>query len=162
MTAIPRIRGPHEDADFHDSSLLDLQIKPQLNSIRAIVSTPDQRGVEHLWMLTFVGVLRFEYETVGEGTESDGAPLEIYTIYNDLQSDEHARWVRRLHDVGVPGHEAERVWHVVLASSFARGWGRNRRLEGLQIVCRDVRVERAPADYRGAEFRRPRIEADDE
>lgn len=159
---IPRIRSAHEDQDFHDSSLIDLQISPQLNSIRAIVSTPDEHGIENLWMLTFSGVLRFEYETVGEGTESDAGPLEVYTIYNDLQSEERARWVTRLHDVGVPRHEAERVWHVVLASSFARGWGRNRQLEGLQIVCRDVRVERAPADYRGAQFRRPRIEADDE
>lgn len=158
----PQIRGPKDEQDFHDSSLIDLQVGPQLDVIRAIVSTPDEGQVERLWMLTFGGVLRFEYETVGDGGESAGiAPLEVYTIYNDSQGSERRRWVERLTQVGVSRSEANKVWHVVFASSFARGWGANEHLEGPQIVCRSVTVERAPGDYTGSEFRRPRIEADD-
>ena len=161
MAAIPRISGPNEDQDFHDSSLIDLQISPQLATIRVIVSTPDRSGTELLWVITCLGVLRFEYETVGEGDESEAAPLEIYAIYNDRNSEEYARWTARLRSMGAVRRTDEQVFHVVLASSFARGWGRNEGLEGLQIICRDIRVERAPADYRGHEFKRPRIEADD-
>jgi hypothetical protein len=160
---MPRIRGPKDArGDFHDSSLVDIHVDPRLRSIRAIVSTPDERGVERLWMITFQGVLRFEYEHVGDGSVPDHAiPLELYDIYHDDTSEERARWVKRLIELGVPAAEARRAWHVVLASSFVRGWGRREQVEGIQVVCRDVRVQPAPRDYDGSQYSRPRIDAEE-
>jgi hypothetical protein len=158
----PRISTAPGEDDFHDSSLVDFQISPQLNEVRAVLSTPDAMGLEGLWMITFRGVMRLEYETVGDGELGGaGLPLEIYSVYHVPESKERGRWVQRLLHMGVPRTEAERVCHVVLASSFARGWGDREDLEGLQVICRDVVVERAPGDYRGSEFKRPRIEADE-
>jgi hypothetical protein len=161
MTTTPRIETSPEDGDFHDSSLIDLEVSPQLDHIRVIVSTPDEHGIERLWMITFTGVLRFEYETVGDGEpRATRVPIEIYAIYTDASAPEHQRWVARLIEVGVPKNRAKTVWHVVLASSFARTWDETRDLEGIRIVCRDVRVDPAPRDYEGSEFHRPVIEGD--
>lgn len=163
MRQVPEIRGPMEDQEFHDSSLLDFQVAPQLNQVRIIVSTPDEHDVQQLWMITFYGVLRLEFETVGDGqSAAHAAPVEVYDIYDDVGSKEQRRWAERLRDLDVLDNDARKVRHIVLASSFMRGWGRNENMEGIQIICRDVRVEPAPRDYDGYQYRRPWIEADEE
>lgn len=73
---------------------------------------------------------------------------------------ERHRWVERLKQLGEPPHAVASVKHIVLASSTQRGWGARESLEGIQIVCRDVNVERAPRDYKGGEYSRPRIEGE--
>ena len=61
---IPRIKGPKHH-DFHDSSLIDISVGPHLDSIKIVVSTPDESLVQRLWLIDLGGVLRFEYETLG-------------------------------------------------------------------------------------------------
>lgn len=157
----PGIGFPGEADDFHDSSLVDFQVTPHLDRARVILATPDESGVARLWQVTCSGVLHLQFETLGDGRfDEREVPLEIYSVYEDHESDERARWVERLLRLGVPKPEAEAVHHIVFASSFQRGWGRNEALEGIGIICRWVLVERAPQDYRGTEYLRPRIEAD--
>ena len=156
----PRIGPPSESSDFHDSSLVGITVEPDFRVIRLVVSTPDERGVERLWMIVCEGVLRFEMEHAGPGSEvtQNEAPIEVYTVYNDLDSCERQRWIRRLIGLGVSDEQARAIWHLVLASSFMRGWGDNEDLEGMSIVCRSVAVRPAPAEYAGREFSRPRID----
>jgi hypothetical protein len=158
---IPNIEPPGGNDAFHDSSLLDVQVSPQLDQMRIVLSTPNSSGVERLWMVTFIGVLRVEFETAGTGTRPvGGPPLEVYSVYEEADSDERTRWINRLRQLGEPPHEADSVRHIVLASSIERGWGAREQLEGIQVVCRDVRVEPAPRDYTGGEYSRPRIEGE--
>jgi len=162
MIKVPEIRGPTEDSDFHDSSLVDLSISPQLDTIRIVVSTPDEHAVERLWTVACTGVLRLEFESLGSGEPiscSNVAPLGSYTIYNDPVSDEQRRWAQRLEKLGVSSREARSVRHLVLASSFVCGWEEYESLEGVHIICRQVEVSPAPPIYKGMEFRQPRIEA---
>ena len=79
------------ESEFHDSSLIDIEINSFLTRISIVVSTPDERRNERLWLIEFVGVLRFEYQTVGEGTDESGSPIEVYEIYDDRESEER-RW----------------------------------------------------------------------
>lgn len=154
--------GPLGEADdFHDSSLVDFQVTRHLDQVRLILSTPDEAGAARLWQIMCSGVLRLEFETLGEGASDErGPPLEIYSVYEDPESGERARWVERLVRLGVPKSDARGLHHIVFAGSFQRGWGRNEGLEGISIVCLSVTVERAPQDYRGSEYLRPRIEGD--
>jgi hypothetical protein len=161
MRSIPKISGP-DGHDFHDSSLIDFSINSHLDVIEIVVSTPDVNLVEGLWLIRCEGVLRLEYETLGDGSDSYNSkspPLEIYEIYNDQTSDERSRWVDRLKILGVAKSEANKVYHLVLASSFARGWGERENMEGISIICRRVSVMPAPKEYDGLEYSRPRIEA---
>lgn len=152
---IPKIKGPKHH-DFHDSSLIDISVGPHLDSIKIVVSTPD----ESLWLIDLGGVLRFEYETLGTGAEEEhNIPLEIYDIYIDEGSEEQNRWAQRLRVLGVDAKNSKKVFHVVLASSFVRGWGKNKESEGINIICRTVSVYPAPEHYHGAEYSRPTIEA---
>lgn len=88
------------------------------------------------------------------------APLEIYDIYHDDFSDERSRWIERLLALGESQQEARRVFHIVLASSFFRGWGKHEHLEGINIICRQVQIKAAPGEYKGIEYQRRRIESD--
>lgn len=161
MNGVPRIDVVGGGDEFHDSSLVDIQVAPQLDQLRIILSTPDASGVERLWMMTFSGLLRLELETSGSGIRRiSSAPLEVYSVYEELESLERRRWVDRLRQLGEPSLVASSVKHIVLASSTQRGWGGRDTLEGIEIVCRDVKVERAPGDYSGEEYSRPRIEGD--
>jgi len=150
----PRIGAPGEVADFHDSSLIDVIVSPTLEEISVITSTPDEFGEEHLWRISFYGVMRVEFETVGDGVSTTETPLEISDIYVDVESAESGRWAKRAEELGI----ADGFRHVVLASSFARGWGAREDLEGISIVCRGWEIDSAPNGYRGKKFGRPRIE----
>lgn len=162
-TLTPEIEGPDKH-NFHDSSLIDFIVSPHLDTVKVVVSTPDDSLVQRLWLIEFGGVLRLEYETLGNGKdESYGTPHEIYDIYNDNLSAERQRWVKRLNLLGVGARDADNLYHIVLASSFMRGWGNNEHLEGINIICRSVTIMHAPKEYRGLEYSRHRIEgsADD-
>lgn len=153
------IKGP-DDHDFHDSSLIDFIVAHTLDRVSIVISTPDENGVEHLWRIEFDAVLRLEYESLGvRSMHNDEAPVEIYDIYNDYFSEERGRWTKRLRQLGESEDEAKRVFHIVLASSFIRGWGENEGLEGINIICRQVQVKPAPEEYKGMEYRRPRIQS---
>jgi hypothetical protein len=159
MVFTPKISGPGDSHDFHDSSLIDFSIGSHLDSVEIVVSTPDEKSIERLWLIKCEGVLRLEYETLGDGGGlSHLPPLEIYDIYNDETSTEKKRWAARLKKLGVKASEAEKVHHIVLASSFARGWADREYLEGINIICRRVSVKPAPSKYSGQEYSRPRIE----
>lgn len=151
----PQIKTLQGTDDFHDSSLLDLIIDPNLSEVSVIISTPDEFGIEHIWQIDFLGVLRIEYESVGNGKEENNAPIEIYSIYEDLESSEYKRWKQRAKEIGI----YPEVHHIVLASSFIRGWGEKEYLEGVNLVCREWKVRRAPAKYRGKGYSRPKIES---
>jgi hypothetical protein len=130
-----------------------------LDSIEVVLSTPDVCGVQRLWRLQFKGVLRFEFEITGDGSSSRPlVPIEIYDVYYSGKKVERQRWVKRLKALGLASHEAKQVRHVVLASSFARGWGTRQGLEGLSIICRQVKVQRAPTKYHRSGFTRPQIQ----
>ena len=117
---IPKVEPLAGQTDFHDSSLIDITICPFLRTITVILSTPDEHHVEHLWQLTFSGVLRFEYEILGDGSPSvHGHPIEVYDVYDDRASHERRRWVERLKTLDVSARETEEIKHIVLASSFA-------------------------------------------
>ena len=159
MGKVPAISLPGGSDDFHDSSLVDVQFTPRLDLMRVVLSTPAENGGQNLWQLTFSGVLRVEFEITGSGELSRSPiPVEVYSVYRDRGSDEERRWSDRLKDLGEPVAPAPQVQHIVLASSHVRGWGAKSGLEGIQIICRDVRIDPAPPDYRGYEYSRPRIE----
>jgi hypothetical protein len=160
MTPVPKIKGPTESHDFHDSSLIDFKVSPKLDTVSIVVSTPDETLTERLWLIECKGVLRLEYETLGTGFTTNNIPLEIYDIYNDHSSDERRRWIERLTLLKVNLGEAKNLFHIVLASSFIRGWGKNENTEGISILCRDVMIIQAPAKYQLLKYSQPRIEAD--
>jgi hypothetical protein len=140
----PIIKGP-DHHDFHDSSLIDFIVAPTLDSVKIVVSTPDEDAFEHLGLIQLDGVLRLEYESMGlRSFQSDDAPLEIYDTYYDYFSHERSRWIERFLLLGEPEEEAKRVFHIVLASSFVRGWGKHESLEGINIICRQVQINRHP------------------
>ena len=109
-------------------------------------------------MVRFVGLLRFDLETLGIGA-GEKFPAEIYDIYIDKGSRESKKWKERLMALGVDKKEAEKVAHIVLASSFFRGWGENETKEGIEIICRSWEIERAPSEYDNLKYIRPYIEA---
>lgn len=156
----PTIKGP-DHHDFHDSSLIDFIVAPTLDNVKIVVSTPDENAGEHLWLIQLDSVLRLEYESLGiRSTQNGEAPLEIYDIYYDYFSEERSRWIQRLSLLGESEKEAKRVFHIVLASSFIRGWGNHEHLEGINIICRQVQIRAAPSEYKGMEYQRPRIESE--
>src|SRR5688572_10989842 len=104
MSWNPQIRGPGEADDFHDSSLIAVHIAPSLQEIRVVLSTPDQHGVEKMWLLTFSGLLRFEFETLGNGRLSTNTPVEVYSVYEERESAEQTRWVERFIQTGESIH----------------------------------------------------------
>ena len=161
MSRPPRILPANSRGtdDFHDSSLIDISINPSLNTITATLSTPDEHGFQRLWTVRFSGVLRFEYEIRGDGLEATDNPVEIYSIYSREEGAQWDRWRKRLQALGGGAIKDVKLFHVVLASSFASGWGDNEDLEGISVVCREVIVEPAPDEYVGREFSRPSIPA---
>ena len=153
MQKFPQV-GPSDDADdFRDSSLINLQLSPDLCVITAILSTPDEHGFQRLWQLTFSGVLRFEFEQSGDGSPSArGEPVPIDNVYDARDNPERGRWVEHLRVRGVGVREAEDIKYVVLANSFLRGFGGRENLHGITIVCRHVEVGYAPSRYHRQEF----------
>lgn len=147
---VPQILGP-DGHDFHDSSLIDFRINRSMNEVSIVLSTPDETDNQELWQITLSGVLRLEYETVGDGSptvsEELDIPLEVYDVSNDTESEEYSRWKKRLEDLEIKT-DTSSLYHIILSSSFLRGWGKNESLEGISIVCRKVTVEQAPLDYK--------------
>ena len=147
----PKIKGP-ESHDFHDSSLIDFLVSPSLDSVSVVLSTPDEHSVQSLWLIECQGVLRLEYETVGDGTHGDTpTPIEIYDVYLDHSSDEYKRWFERIELLAEGRPRMKKVFNLVFASSFISGWGKNKDLEGINIICRNVSVRPAPRKYYGLE-----------
>lgn len=158
----PAITAPSgTGTDFHDSSLIDLCISPTLEQATIVVSTPDAAGIQKLWKITFTGLLRWEFETVGSGA-GESYPAEVYDIYNYEGSDEMNRWRQRMADLNEDTKGPSEVLHVVLASSFFRGWGEREELDGIHIICRGYRICPAPREYYGREYSRPIIESSDD
>jgi hypothetical protein len=91
------------------------------------------------WQIEFIGLLKFEFETLGVGI-GEQAPIEIYDIYSLEESEEISRWSQRLERLG--DADPKRVKHIVLASSFYRGWGEREPLEGIELICRDVVIRK--------------------
>jgi len=133
---------------FHDSFLIDIEINSFLTRISVVVSTPEKDHSERLWLIECTGVLRLEYQTVGNGFDESGTPIEIYEIYDDRESEERRWWVNQLKLQGISPAEAEKVHHIVLASSFICGIEKREYLDGIHIICREARVNYAPGKYR--------------
>ncbi|MDH3976834.1 MAG: hypothetical protein OEV42_21440 [Deltaproteobacteria bacterium] len=153
----PNIGAPGSK-DFHDSSLIKFEINPCLDQVSLIVSTPDEYSVQQVWMIKLIGVLRVEYETTGIGFGEE-FPLEIYDIYNCIDSEEFQRWNKRFHDLELNQKDRNKLCHIVLASSYYRGWGKNEKLDGIHIICRKWSVDFAPKKYEKYKYERPYIDA---
>ncbi len=124
---------------FHDSGLLSIDLSNVLNEIRIVVCDLYKGDYEHNKReITFSGVLRLEFEQISVGAR-DSYPVEIYDIHECLDSPECLRWKERLEELG---QDNPSVNHVILASSFYRGWGENERLEGISIICTDYTINR--------------------
>jgi len=147
------------NSPFHDSSLIDIEIDPHLTRISIVVSTPEPDRQERLWQIEFIGVLRFEYQTRGDGSDGSGPPVEIYEIYEDRKSQERRWWVDRLKVLGASPADAEKVHHIVLASSFISGVEKRESLQGMEVICRVANVSYAPGKYK---LRSSRLLAGDE
>ena len=139
MRLIPRIDAPQKSHDFHDSTLYSIELSRDLSQVNCVLGVPDGDNNYAAWLVKFYGVLRFEFETLGIGS-SQPFPLEIYDVYILENSSETIRWQERfrsLEDEGPLGT----IYHVVLASSFAQGWGQNDELDGISIICQGWDIE---------------------
>jgi len=147
--------------DLHDSSLIDLIIKPDLTTVEFVLSAPTDEYSEKLVSFVCSGVLRFEFETTGSGiSDNSGIPIEIYDVYNDKESEEFVRWENRIKLTGKKYNESK-LYCMVFASSFIRGWGKRDNLEGIIVICQDIEIKDATKKYRGSEYKRFRIEDGD-
>ncbi len=127
--------------DFHDSELISLSLSPDLLAATVVLSSYDKDSERRSWQINFIGVLRMEFETLGDGLPNKhGAPIQIHDLYADDTSQEKQRWIDRLENLSVRREDLSSLKHIVLASSFNRGWGENGELEGISIVCRDVEI----------------------
>ena len=162
MKILPTLKGPHDSRDFHDSSLIHLSYDPVKDVLEIVLSTPDPFDQQNLWMVELHGILRMEFESLGDGEKvgTGRTPPEIYDVYDDQFCDEHRRWIGRLNTLGIGIPENLHV--VIFASSFLRGWGERQSLEGVLVVCRRVEIKPAAPEYSGQEFSRPRIPAGDD
>lgn len=152
----PTIGGP-STKEFHDSSLISFMINPCLDQIELVVSTPDKHSVHHVWLIKFFGILRIEYETTGIGYGEE-FPIEIYDIYDYNDSDEFMRWKKRFVDLDLSKEDQTKLCHIVLASSYYRGWGKNKELDGIHILCRKWSVDYASKKYENFKYERPYID----
>ncbi len=134
----PKILGP-DHHDFHDSSLEKIEFSESLDKLIIIVSNFFAGGNQKYWKITFSGLLRFDFETVGIGG-GEKYPIEIYDIYEFPESPEKLRWYGRLQFLGISEKNLNNLHHIVLASSHFRGWGRNEEIEGLNIICRNYEI----------------------
>lgn len=126
-----------KNIDFHDSCLLNVDLSNLLNEITITVCEMYQGDYEHnKRKVTFSGVLRVEFEQTGIGSH-DSYPIEIYEIYQCVDSPERLRWEKHLKELGVINPT---VFHIVLASSYYRGWGSKDYLEGINIVCTGYKI----------------------
>ncbi len=153
----PIIGGPDRH-DFHDSSLLDVTVSPQLDAVEMVLCVPDEYGGCSNWLVRFVGVLRLEFEITDAGIPAN-LPVDIYEVYVDSDSCETARWKDRLAALGADDKTIQSVSHVVLASSSVRGWGKNEHLAGITIICQGWTIRSAPRSFDKKCFRWPTIEA---
>lgn len=121
---------------FHDSFLKELTFSQDLSILEVLVECNFYR--HKLWKLIFSGVLRFEFETLGTGVTLID-PVDIYDIYIKNESIEAHRWENRLRELDIDNT----VYHVILASMYHRGLLIDKMgLEGIQIICRDIRIEK--------------------
>ena len=157
MARPPEIREPGLPSEWHDSSLIHFTWDPVKECASAVVSTPDDtRYGQNLWLIEMTGVLRIEMETLGSGEPTESPqPPEAYEIGASRSSEEALRWKKRLRTLGVRGD----VLEVCFLSSYLRGWGERSSLEGFTVICRAVRVDYAPKEFKGREFFRPFIPA---
>ena len=121
----------YDDIDFHDSSLLSIDLKPTLDEIEVKLNIQDGRSV----VISFRKILSFFYETTGFGMP-EIFPVEIYEIYL-LREEKYSRWLNRLEELG--SNEGS-LYNIILASSYYQGWGENNSLEGLDIVCKELDI----------------------
>jgi hypothetical protein len=157
MKRLPKIPNLEDETDdFHDSHLIDLIFNPSLDELDIVLSTPDEHLRQQLWQLSFHGLLRFEFEHIGDGADAPRShTVGIHSVYNDKKSEERERWVERLVTLGVPPQDAASVKHIVMANSTIGGWGERQHLQGINIICRDVTIAKAPPRYIDTEIWRP-------
>ena len=143
--------------DLHDSSLIEINITSDLTTIEIVLSVPFNEYSEKMIIFLCKGVLRFEFETTGDGEQDiTGIPIEIYDIYNDKNSKEYERWKDRIQLLnGDPVDPS--LYCIIFASSFIRGWGKRDGLEGMNVICRGIELKDAPKKYLGREYKRHRI-----
>jgi len=129
--------------DLHDCSLIDINIESDLTTVEIVLSAPIDEYSERMISFICKGVLRFEYETLGNGEkDSTGIPIEIYDVYNDKDSNELERWRKRIELICGKSSNLE-LYCVVFASSFIRGWGNKSDLEGINIICQKIDIKDA-------------------
>lgn len=156
----PKIRPLGQKSEFHDSSLLHLSYLPDREMVRVVLSTPWPGDRESLWEIRLSGVLKLDFECLGDGTVIEGGvPPEIYDVYSEERGVERQRWVKRLRATGAP--DPEGIQCVMFASSYLRGWGDREDLEGIRIVCRSWTIAPAPKEFAAAAYHRPRIPSSD-
>jgi hypothetical protein len=131
--AITRKLSPH--INFHDSTLIKAVFADGLYQFQAIVYAPNDgpdwdKG--RFYQLSFLDVLRLELEV--SGPQAYPGPVEVYEIYLE-EGEEYHRWREWLAKPDRP------IYHVMLASSFARGWGKNEALGGISVVCGAYEIE---------------------
>ena len=119
---------------LHDSILVEFSVEPSLQKITVVLETLINEK-KSMWKLVFTGLLRLDFETLGNGEDDmHDCPIEIYDVYQDYSSKEYLRWKRKTN----PTHND--LYHIVLASSFIRGWGENESNEGINVICRNFDI----------------------
>lgn len=135
----PKILGPLESHDFHDSLLKTLEISPGLDSIRVTLEVPDENHQWSDWTVHMAGVLQFEYETTGNGYSFE-PPIQIYDVYRLEISHDIRRWKSRIHCLDKTSKP--KIHHILFASSHLCTWDKSKDLEGISVVCREFSVVR--------------------
>lgn len=155
MRKTPRITDLETSHDFHDSSLISFEYDPINDCVKAILSTPNEWDELEAWQIIMEGILGFQMESLGDGNPNQNKiPPEVYDVYDHTKSPEITRCKERL---AVLEFKNATVHHIIFASSFLRGWGKNEKMDGMSVICRRVEVVPAPAEFLKAGILRPRI-----
>ncbi len=134
--------------DFHDSCLIEVKMRPDLNSIAFILFAP---AMNSFYEVLCNAVLRVEWETTGIGEHA--FPLAIYDVCL-LEDNEYERWMHRVarlsgdEVVSRQGYGLKDVRHIVFASSLVQSFDLDREdLRGISVVCRSVSVNNVSRHY---------------
>lgn len=122
---------------FHDSFLRRASFSDDLSCLEIILECSFYK--HKFWKLSFNGLLRFEFESIGTGIRLN-EPVDIYEVCVEKTSAQLSRWEQRMEQLEVKG----KVYHIVLCSSYLRGLlDDNKDLEGIQVVCREIEISKA-------------------
>ncbi len=158
MRVGPTIGKAGENESFHDSSLIAFNYLPVEETLKVVLSTPNESDVQELWEIRLSGVLAIELETLGDGEPVHCIPPEIYDVYDESSGTVAKRWETQLQKLGI---KHPNIHVITFASSYLRGWGEKNEMEGIRVACRKVTVEAASEEFGGNEYSRPRIASDE-